>query len=84
MNHQKLWQFVKNDTRTPTEIFNELRQQMHNISGGKLNDKESIEAVRNLIGFCEAIMGLSSGKRGVDTSTNRMNIGIEVKSDLET
>lgn len=82
MNPQELWQFVKEDTRTPAEIFNELCQQMRDMSGGTLDDKQSIEAVRNLIGFCETIMGFNPGKRRVDTSTNRMNMETEAEGSL--
>ena len=82
MNPQELWQFVKDDTRTPAEIFDELCQQMQDMSGGTLDDKQSIEAVRNLIGFCETIMGFNPGKRRVDTSTNRMNMETEAESSL--
>lgn len=77
MDKKELWDFVKRDTRTPTEIFEELRQSMQTMSGNKLDEKESIEAVRNLIGFCETIMGLGKGHRRLDiikTSSNMEDV----------
>lgn len=74
MDKQELWDFVKNDRRTPTEIFEELRQSVQTISGNKLNEKESIEAVRNLIGFCETIMGLGKCHRRLDITETSSNM----------
>jgi len=34
MDTKELWEFVKNDKRTPSEIFEELRQQVQEMSGG--------------------------------------------------
>jgi hypothetical protein len=63
MNADELWEFIKNDTRTPGEIFESLRQRIQKMSGGKLSEKDSIEATRNLLGFCETIMGFGTQHR---------------------
>ena len=83
MNKDELWEFVKQDTRSPNQIFEEMQQQMQEMSGNKLTDKESIEAVRNLTGFCEAIMGLRTGsKRNVEYSQRREQNAHEARDSL--
>jgi hypothetical protein len=81
MDTKELWEFVKNDIRTPSEIFEELRQQVQEMSGGKLSEKESIEATRNLIGFCETVMGLGKNNRKrLDVTGGRSTMENEVES----
>ena len=72
MNKDELWDFVKKDTRTTAEIFEDIRQQLQEMSGGKLSEEESVEAARNLIGFCETVMGL--GKKHRNMLVNEDNL----------
>ncbi len=51
MSVEDIITFVQNDTRSKEEIFESLKQKIQADYGGKLTEKEAIEATRNFIGF---------------------------------
>ncbi len=63
MNYEEIAEFIKNDKRTPSEIFESLRQRMKELSGFTISEEEATRAVRNLIGLCETIMRIPMDER---------------------
>ena len=59
---KRVMEFVNSDTRSPEEIFSSIRDRIQFMSGDKLSDQEASDATRNLIGFCETIMGLNENR----------------------
>lgn len=72
MDVELLLQKAQEDSRTPDELFESMKQKIQAAAQDKMSEKEAIAATRNFIGFCETIMGLRPMKRSnLDNEENR-------------
>ena len=67
---QDLETMLKTDTRTPSELFEALREEMKEMSGHTISEEEATRAARNLIGFCETLMRIPSANRSIPVETS--------------
>lgn len=53
---QEIIAFIRNDTRTQSEIFNSIKQRIQRRSPTPMSDKEAIAATRRLLGFFDVFV----------------------------
>lgn len=53
---ERILEFVHNDTRSQSEIFDSLKARILRDAAGALNEQQAIEATRNLLDFFGAAL----------------------------
>lgn len=48
---ERILEFVRNDTRSQSEIFDSLKERILRDAAGALDEQQAIEATRNLLDF---------------------------------
>ena len=72
--------FVRNDTRSQTEIFDSLKERIKRDAGNKLTEKQAVEATRNLLGFFEAVFKSSAAQSDNNVDLQGVNGNVECKT----
>lgn len=72
--------FVRNDTRSQTEIFDSLKERIKRDAGNKLTEKQAVEATRNLLGFFEAAFKISAAQSDNNVDLQGVNGNVECKT----
>lgn len=65
MSAEDIIAFVKNDTRSKSEIFESLKKRIQDDYNGTLSEEEAIAATRRFIGFFQTISNIYDKKHEV-------------------